>query len=144
MSKKLISTISFFCVLLIFQTGIEAQVEHDIADESVRILDSDHKQSKDCFSASEPFFNTVETGMENIAVYALLLDQEMTETDEKWVKAKMYAEFGALYESGKQDIPAVLEGMESLSYNFSRAKIDLNQLHERTDDSDLQIEIYEK
>jgi hypothetical protein len=34
--------------------------------------------------------------------------------------------------------------LEWLSYNFSRAKIDLNQLHEITDDSDLQIEIYEK
>ena len=144
MFKSLISTIALGVFLLSLQTAAEAQDEHDIADESVRILDSVNKQSKDFFSDSEPFFNTVETGMENIAVYALLLDQGMTETDEKWVKAKMYAEFGALYESGKQDIPAVLEGLESLSYNFSRAKIDLNQLHERTDDSDLQIEIYEK
>ena len=144
MSKKLISTITFLCVLLIFQTGIEAQVEHDIADESVRILDNVNQKSQDFFSTSEPFFNAVEEGMENIAVYALLLDQGLTKTDEKWVKAKMYAEFGKLYESGVKDIPAVLEGLEWLSHNLSRGKIDLNQLHERTDDFDLQMEIHQK
>ena len=100
MSNKLISTITFFCVLLIFQTGIEAQVEHDIADESVRILDNVNQKSQDFFSTSEPFFNAVEEGMENVAVYALLLDHGLTETDEQWVNAKMYADFGKLYESG--------------------------------------------
>ena len=54
MFKSLISTIALGVFLLSLQTAAEAQDKHDIADESVRILDSVNKQSKDFFSDSEP------------------------------------------------------------------------------------------
>jgi hypothetical protein len=140
MKEKITVLISIAFLIMIFPGTTFSQIEHDIADESIRLLDNVERETTSLYKKSEPFLDALSGSMKRISGYAMLLEQVSEgSTNEKWLKAKIYEQWGSLYDTTLKEFPGLMSELEGLSYEFASAEVQLNELTEVKDNFDLRV-----